>query len=78
MFSVFGSSASPATYTIEKPQTPLDVKNPANTAAARQSTRMHFEEADEIDDDELNAVLWAAIKGPGVAMPVPVTSRFAH
>ena len=82
LFSIFASSAgnnsSPKPYTLEKAQTPLDVKNPANTAAARESRQMHFEEADEIDDDELNAVLWAVIKGPGFAMPVPVASRFAH
>jgi YVTN family beta-propeller protein len=78
MFSVFANSATPQPYTLQKAQTPLDTRNPANTAAAHDSKRMHFEEADEIDDDELNAVLWAAIKGPGVAMPVPVASRFAH
>ena len=31
-----------------------------------------------VDDDELNAVLWAMIKGPGAAAPVPVASRFSH
>ena len=31
-----------------------------------------------VDDDELNAVLWAAIKGPDVPLPAPVTSRFSH
>jgi hypothetical protein len=39
---------------------------------------MDFDEADEADDDELNAVLWAMIKGPGAAAPVPVASRFSH
>ena len=78
MFSVFAGNATATAYTPEKPQTPLDVKNPANTAGARRSKFMHFEDADEIDDDELNAVLWAAIKGPGVPMPAPVASRFAH
>ena len=78
MFSVFAGNATATAYTLEKPQTPLDVKNPANTAGARRSKSMHFEDADEIDDDELNAVLWAAIKGPGVPMPAPVASRFAH
>jgi hypothetical protein len=78
MFSVFANSATPQPYTPQKPQTPLDARNPANTAAAHASRRMDFDDADEIDDDELNAVLWAAIKGPGVPMPVPVASRFAH
>jgi hypothetical protein len=78
MFSVFANSATPRPYTLEKAQTPLDARNPANTAAAHASRRMDFDDADEIDDDALNAVLWAAIKGPGVPMPVPVASRFAH
>jgi YVTN family beta-propeller protein len=78
MFSVFSRVPTPAAYTLEKAQTPLDVKNPANTAGAARSAHMHFEDADEVDDDELNAVLWAAIKGPEVPMPVPVASRFSH
>ena len=78
MFAVFANSATPAQYALEKAQTPLDKKNPANTALARRSAKMDFDDADEADDDELNAVLWAAIKGPGVPMPAPVASRFAH
>jgi YVTN family beta-propeller protein len=78
MFGVFGNSLSPDRYTLEKARTPLDLKNPANTAAARRSSKMKFDDADEVDDDELNAVLWAAIKGQNVPMPLPVASRFSH
>jgi hypothetical protein len=39
---------------------------------------MDFDDADEVDDDELNAVLWAVLKGPGVPVPTPVASRFSH
>ncbi|MDE3197929.1 MAG: bifunctional YncE family protein/alkaline phosphatase family protein [Acidobacteriota bacterium] len=78
MFSVFRNSLSAQPYTLEKPQTPLDMKNPVNTAAARRSAHMDFDDADEIDDDDLNAVLWAAIKGSNVPLPAPVRSRFAH
>jgi len=78
MFSVFANSAKPAPYTLEKAQTPLDVHNPVNTALARRSAKMDFDDADEIDDNELNAILWAMIKGPGVPAPVPVASRFSH
>jgi hypothetical protein len=31
-----------------------------------------------VDEDELNRILWAAIKGPEVPMPVPVRSRFGR
>jgi hypothetical protein len=78
MFGVFGNSAAPARYLLEKAQTPMDARNPGNTVAARRSAKMDFDDADEIDDDELNAVLWAVIKGPGVPAPVPVASRFSH
>ena len=78
MFSVFNISASPETFTLEKPQTPLDSMNPANTPLARRSGGMKFDDADEIDDDELNAILWAAIKGADTPMPPPVASRFSH
>ncbi|HVW84314.1 MAG TPA: alkaline phosphatase family protein, partial [Bryobacteraceae bacterium] len=78
MFGVFGDTPTSATYTLEKPQTPLNVRNPANTAAAARSGRMDFDDADEIDDDELNAILWATIKGPGAPMPAPVASRFSR
>jgi hypothetical protein len=36
---------------------------------------MDFEEADRIDDDELNGILWQAIRGD-VAPPPPVRSFF--
>ena len=78
MFGVFGNSPSSQPYTLEKPQTPLNTLNPPNTVAGLKSSRMRFDKADEIDDDELNAILWAAVKGPHVAMPAPVSSRFSH
>jgi hypothetical protein len=78
MFSVFANAPTPQPYTLEKAQTPLDTRNPANTALAARSARMDFDDADEIDDNELNAILWAGIKGPGVPAPLPVVSRFAH
>jgi hypothetical protein len=78
MFGVFSNAASPQPYSLEKPQTPLDARNPANTATAARSARMDFDDADEIDDNELNAILWAAIKGPNLPAPPPVVSRFAH
>lgn len=78
MFAVFANAATPGAYTLEKPQTPLDIRNPANTALAKRSAKMDFDDADEADDDELNAVLWAMIKGAGTPLPVPVSSRFAH
>jgi YVTN family beta-propeller protein len=78
MFSVFGESATPGGYTLEAPKTPVNTRNPEHSATAARSSRMNFKEADDIDDDELNDILWTAIKGPGAAPPVPVTSRFSR
>jgi hypothetical protein len=78
MFSVFANAATPGPYTLEKPQTPLDTRNPAKSPTAARSLRMNFKDADDIDEDELNAILWAAIKGPNAPLPVPVRSRFSR
>jgi hypothetical protein len=78
MFASFQNNADLTPYTAEKARIPLDTKNPAATAAARQTAEMDFSEADRIDDDDLNAILWATIKGPNVPVPAPVRSRFAH
>ncbi len=78
MFGVFAATPTPTAYTLEKPRVSLTDRNPAKSPTAARSNRMNFKDADDIDDDELNAILWAAIKGPDVPMPVPVRSRFAR
>jgi YVTN family beta-propeller protein len=62
-------------YTAEKPRIPLDQRNPADSATASRSARMDFSEEDRIDDDELNDILWLAIRG--TPPPAPVRSYFA-
>jgi hypothetical protein len=78
MFGVFAAAPTPEAYTLEKPRISLTERNPAKSPTAARSNRMNFKDADDIDDDELNAILWAAIKGPDVPMPAPVRSRFAR
>ncbi len=78
MFSVFEKTPTTGQYTLEKAQVPLDTRNAAGSPTASRSLRMDFHEADDIDDDELNGILWAAIKRPGIPMPEPVRSRFAR
>jgi hypothetical protein len=78
MFGLFAAAPSPEAYTLEKPRISLTDRNPAKSATAARSNRMNFKDADDIDDDELNAILWTAIKGPDVPMPAPVRSRFAR
>ena len=76
MAGAFQAAANPAPYTAEKPRVPLDARNPANSATAARSARMDFSEADRIDDDELNDILWRAIRGTDP--PAPVRSYFAR
>jgi YVTN family beta-propeller protein len=78
MFGVFTAAPNAAGYALEKAQTALDTRNPEKSATAARSKKMDFAEADDIDDDELNAVLWSAIKGPATPMPEPVRSRFGR
>jgi YVTN family beta-propeller protein len=78
MFSVFNNTAAAGGYALEAARTPLDTRNPAKSPTAARSLRMNFKDADDIDDHELNAILWSAIKGPDVPLPVPVRSRFVR
>ncbi len=74
MFGTFSRQGDPRPYAALPPQVSLTERNPANAPGAKQSARMDFSDADKADDDELNAVLWRAIKG--TEPPAPVTSRF--
>jgi hypothetical protein len=80
MTAAFQSQPNPAPYAAEKPRISLEEKNPAATAAAGvpfgSAARMRFEEADENDDDELNDILWRAIRKD--APPPPVRSIFGR
>jgi DNA-binding beta-propeller fold protein YncE len=78
MFAALQDKPDLKPFEAEKARIPLNTKNPANTSAARRSQRMDFSQEDRIDDDELNAVIWAAVKGPDVPPPAPVRSRFSR
>ena len=74
MFSAFNDSPDLKAYSAEKPNVSLEDRNPANTALARRSARFNFNEADEIDDDEMNDIIWLAVRG--TPPPTPVRSFF--
>jgi DNA-binding beta-propeller fold protein YncE len=74
--SAFATTANTATYVAEKPRIPLTTRNPPGAPTAKRSERMDFKDADLIDDDELNDILWAAIKGTDA--PAPVRSYFSR
>jgi DNA-binding beta-propeller fold protein YncE len=74
--AVFQSTRDNTPYTAEKPRIRLDERNPAAGAGARASARMNFDQADLNDDDELNDILWRAIRSD--PPPPPVRSYFAR
>jgi hypothetical protein len=74
MTASFQSKPNTAPFVAEKPRIPLETKNTAAAPLAAASNRMNFDEADEIDDDLLNEILWKAIKGTDA--PAPVRSFF--
>lgn len=76
MSSVFAKTPDTRPYQAVKPQRALDERNPAGAPTAAASNRMDFTEADQIDDDELNEILWRAIRK--TEPPAPVRSYFAR
>jgi hypothetical protein len=76
MTAAFQAQPNPAPFTAEKPRISLEEKNPAATAAAARAAHLKFEEADENDDDELNDILWRAIRKD--APPPPMRSIFGR
>jgi len=74
MVSLFAPFPELKPFSAEKPNVSLEDRNPANTALARRSARFDFSEADEIDDDEMNDIIWLAVRG--TPPPTPVRSFF--
>jgi hypothetical protein len=71
----FASAPNTTLYQAEKARISLTEKNPPRSPTAARSARMDFSDADRVDDDELNAILWESIKKSEV--PVPVRSYFS-
>ena len=76
MFGSFSDQPDARPYTAITPKVSTTERNPVNAAGALQSSRMDFSDADLIDDDELNDVLWRAIKHSDP--PPPTRSAFAR
>jgi YVTN family beta-propeller protein len=72
----FAGSPVNTPYVAEKPRISLTQRNPGGTTLAARSARMDFSEADRGDDDELNDILWQAIRRSDP--PPPVRSYFSR
>ncbi len=72
----FQQTADTSPYTLEKPRISLTDRNPPNAPGAKESAKMDFAEADDIDEDKLNDILWRAIRKD--APPPPTRSYFGQ
>jgi hypothetical protein len=72
MHAAFKDKPDTTQYSAVQPKYNQDERNPADAPLAARSLRFDFEEADRIDDDDMNEILWMAIKG--TPMPAPARS----
>jgi hypothetical protein len=77
MHAVFQAAPDLTPYTAEKPRIALDERNPAASPTAARSSRLDFSQEDLADDNELNDILWLAVRGSS-APPAPTRSYFAR
>ncbi|HEY1338653.1 MAG TPA: bifunctional YncE family protein/alkaline phosphatase family protein [Bryobacteraceae bacterium] len=73
MYAAFTNEPAFTAYDALPAQTDLMTRNPPTGPGARASLKMDFSDYDRADPDELNRVLWDALK-PGQPMPAPVRS----
>jgi hypothetical protein len=76
MANAFAQKADLRPYTNEAARVPLNDKNPQHSATADRSEKLDFSASDMADEDELNDILWLAIKG--TPPPAPARSRFGR
>ena len=76
MFAAFSREPNLKPYDAIAPTWSLTERNPESGAGSRESARMDFTQEDRIDDDELNAILWRAVKHS--EPPAPVRSAFVQ
>jgi hypothetical protein len=76
MFASFSQQPDGRSYTAIQPKISLTDRNPGTARGADESARLDFSDADLADDDELNAILWRAIKHTDP--PPPTRSAFGN
>lgn len=73
LYHAFTTTPTLTPYTHEEARVDLMAKNPETGEGARRSARLDWSEYDLVDFDELNDILWKALKG-NQPMPAPVRS----
>lgn len=76
MSAAFAREPNPKPFEAEKPGISLTERNPASHPQAARSLKLDLEEADKIDDDEMNDILWRSIRNTDP--PAPVRSFFSR
>ena len=77
MWNAFSNKADTRPFDSVPARYSLDERNPKKeTADARRSREFDLEEADRIDDNEMNAILWRAVKNS--EPPTPVRSYWGR
>jgi YVTN family beta-propeller protein len=73
MYSSFTSSPDVSVIEALPETVDLEARNPKEGPGARASRKLDFSDFDRADPDELNRILWEALK-PGSGVPAPVRS----
>ncbi len=76
MSAAFNAAPDAKPYQAERARVSLDERNAETAPQAARSRAMDFEEADRIDDDALNQILWQAMKN--TPPPAPVRSLWGR
>ncbi len=69
MWASFQATPDLRPYKARMALVPLDERNSSSAFGARRSMQLALDEADAAPDDELNEILWKAIKGRDSPMP---------
>ncbi|MBI5281887.1 MAG: bifunctional YncE family protein/alkaline phosphatase family protein [Candidatus Solibacter usitatus] len=72
MWAAFRNTPDLRPYQAEQARVSTDERNPEIAPTAARSRALNLDEADRADDDELNDILWRALRG--AAPPPPVRS----
>jgi YVTN family beta-propeller protein len=74
----FNETANHPVFRSRPANVNLNDKNIAITQWSRKSEKMDFSKEDIAPEQELNKVLWAAVKGENSKMPAPVRAAFVN
>jgi DNA-binding beta-propeller fold protein YncE len=76
MFGTFSRTPDATPFTVLSPRVSLTDVNPRNGPGAKESSRLDFSAPDLVDDQELNALIWHAVKKGDP--PAPTRSVFGR